>query len=85
MPIQGSAADLIKVAMVRIDALLRGRPEMKSRMLLQVHDELLFETNESEFETLKELVTGVMERAMPLRVPLEVHVGHGRTWADAHA
>ncbi|HZI88825.1 MAG TPA: DNA polymerase I, partial [Candidatus Polarisedimenticolia bacterium] len=85
MPIQGSAADLIKVAMVRIDALLRERPAMKSRMILQVHDELLFETRESEFETLKTLVTEVMVSAIPLRVPLEVNVGHGRTWADAHA
>ena len=85
MPIQGSAADLIKVAMVRIDALLRERPEMKSRLILQVHDELLFETSGEEFETLKTLVTDVMEHAIPLRVPLEVHVGYGKTWADAHA
>jgi DNA polymerase-1 len=85
MPIQGSAADLIKVAMVRIDALLRDRPEMRSRLILQVHDELLFETSGEEFETLKTLVTDVMEHAIPLRVPLEVHVGHGKTWADAHA
>ncbi|HEY2923462.1 MAG TPA: DNA polymerase I [Candidatus Eisenbacteria bacterium] len=85
MPIQGSAADLIKVAMVRIDALLRERPGMKSRLILQVHDELLFETTEAEFEPLKTLVTGVMEQAIPLRVPLVVHVGHGKTWADAHA
>jgi len=85
MPIQGSAADLIKVAMVRIDALLRERPEMKSRLILQVHDELLFETSGEEFETLKTLVTDVMEHAIPLRVPLEVHVGHGTNWADAHA
>ena len=85
MPIQGSAADLIKVAMVRIDALLLERPEMRSRMILQVHDELLFETTEAEFEPLKALVTGVMEQAIPLRVPLEVHVGYGKTWADAHA
>ena len=84
-PIQGSAADLIKVAMVRIDALLRERPEMKSRLILQVHDELLFETNEEEFERLKTLVTDVMEHAIPLRVPLQVHVGRGKTWADAHA
>ncbi len=85
MPIQGSAADLIKVAMVRIDAMLRERPGMKSRMILQVHDELLFETTEDEFEALKAMVTNVMEHAIPLRVPLEVNVGHGRTWADAHA
>jgi DNA polymerase I len=85
MPIQGSAADLIKVAMVRIDALLTARPEMKSKLILQVHDELLFETRESEFPELKTLVTGIMKEAIPLRVPLEVHVGHGKTWADAHA
>jgi len=84
MPIQGSAADLIKVAMVRIDALLRGRPSMKSRLILQVHDELLFETTQDEFEPLQSLVRGVMKQAIPLRVPLEVHVGHGKTWADAH-
>ncbi len=84
MPIQGSAADLIKVAMVRIDELLRER-SMKSRLILQVHDELLFETTQEEFESLKGLATGVMEQAIPLRVPLVVHVGHGKTWADAHA
>ncbi|HMI31091.1 MAG TPA: DNA polymerase I [Candidatus Limnocylindrales bacterium] len=85
MPIQGSAADLIKVAMVRIDALLTQHPEMKSRLILQVHDELLFEAPEEEFEALKSLVMGAMEQAIPLKVPLEVHVGHGRSWADAHA
>ena len=84
MPIQGSAADLIKVAMVRIDELLRER-SMKSRLILQVHDELLFETTQEEFGPLKSLATGVMEQAIPLRVPLVVHVGHGKTWADAHA
>ncbi len=85
MPIQGSAADLIKVAMVRIDALLRERPSMNSRLILQVHDELLFETTEEELEELCALVTKVMEGAIPLRVPLVVHVGHGKSWADAHA
>jgi DNA polymerase-1 len=85
MPIQGSAADLIKVAMVRIDEALRRRPETKSKLILQVHDELLFETTPEEFETLKGLVTDIMEHAIPLKVPLEVNVGHGKTWADAHA
>jgi DNA polymerase-1 len=84
MPIQGSAADLIKVAMVRIDASLLDRPSMKSRLILQVHDELLFETTQEELEPLTALVRGVMEQALPLRVPLVVHVGHGKTWADAH-
>jgi DNA polymerase-1 len=85
MPIQGSAADLIKVAMVRIDALLAQRPDMKSRLILQVHDELLFEAPEEEYETLKALVSLAMVQAIPLKVPLEVHVGHGRSWDDAHA
>jgi DNA polymerase-1 len=84
MPIQGSAADLIKVAMVRIDALIRER-RMRSRLILQVHDELLFETDTEEFDELKIAVTEIMERAIPLRVPLEVHVGVGKNWADAHA
>ncbi|MGE5177279.1 MAG: DNA polymerase I [Hyphomicrobiales bacterium] len=83
-PIQGSAADLIKVAMVKIDALLAERG-LRSRLVLQVHDELLFETDESEIDALTPLVLETMEHALPLRVPLEVHVGRGRTWDDAHA
>jgi DNA polymerase-1 len=83
-PIQGSAADLIKVAMVKIDALLAERG-LRSRLVLQVHDELLFETDESEIDALTPIVTETMEHALPLRVPLVVHVGRGRTWADAHA
>jgi DNA polymerase-1 len=83
-PIQGSAADLVKVAMVKIDALLT---EMgcRTRMILQVHDELLFESDEGEVETLAPVIREVMEHAIPLRVPLVVHQGRGRTWADAHA
>ncbi len=83
-PIQGSAADLVKVAMVKIDSLLT---EMgcKSRMILQVHDELLFESDEDEVDTIAPIVREVMEHAIPLRVPLVVHMGRGRTWADAHA
>ena len=84
-PIQGSAADLIKVAMVRIDSLLRARTGMRSRLILQVHDELLFETDEDELEALMALVKEVMEHALPLRVPLEVNIGRGKTWAEAHA
>ncbi|HEY6571868.1 MAG TPA: DNA polymerase, partial [Candidatus Eisenbacteria bacterium] len=82
-PIQGSAADLIKVAMVKIDALLAERG-LRSRLILQVHDELLFETDESEVETLAPLVREAMEHALPLRVPLVVHEGRGRSWAEAH-
>jgi len=83
-PVQGSAADLIKAAMVRIDALLAERG-LRSRLILQVHDELLFETDEEELDALSTLVTETMEHALPLRVPLVVHRGVGKSWADAHA
>jgi len=83
-PVQGSAADLIKAAMVRIDARL-AEGGFRSRLLLQIHDELLFETDEEEIEALSALVTDTMEHALPLRVPLVVHRGVGRSWADAHA
>ncbi|HET9252619.1 MAG TPA: DNA polymerase I, partial [Candidatus Eisenbacteria bacterium] len=84
MPIQGSAADLIKVAMVRIDALLAERG-CRTRLVLQVHDELLFETDEDEIEELAPLLRQVMEHAIPLKVPLVVLEGRGRNWAEAHA
>ena len=81
-PIQGSAADIIKVAMLRVDQALRAQ-ELRSRMLLQVHDELLFEVAEGELDTLRTLVTGTMCSAFELRVPLDVSVGTGRSWAEA--
>src|SRR5207249_4380846 len=68
-PIQGSAADLIKVAMIKIDALLAERG-LRSRLILQVHDELLFETDTDEIDALSPLVKDAMEHALPLRVPL---------------
>jgi DNA polymerase-1 len=81
-PIQGSAADIIKVAMLRVDQALR-EAGLRSRMLLQVHDELLFEVAEGELDTLRPLVTNTMCHAFELRVPLEVSVGTGRSWAEA--
>jgi DNA polymerase I len=81
-PIQGSAADIIKVAMLGVDRALRGQG-LRSRMLLQVHDELLFEVAPGEFDSLRELVTQTMCGAFELDVPLEVSVGTGRTWEDA--
>ena len=84
MPIQGSAADLIKVAMVRIDTLLAERG-CRTRLVLQVHDELLFETYDDEIEELAPLLRQVMEHAIPLKVPLVVLEGRGRNWAEAHA
>ncbi|MBS1958778.1 MAG: DNA polymerase I [Bdellovibrionales bacterium] len=80
-PIQGTAADLIKMAMVKLDAEL-GNGKWKSRMLLQVHDELLFEAPKSEVEKLKKIVTETMEHALKLDVPLQVNVGTGQNWAE---
>jgi DNA polymerase-1 len=81
-PIQGSAADIIKVAMLRVDAALR-ESGLRSRMLLQVHDELVFEVAPGEREVLEGLVRTQMGAAYPLDVPLEVSVGVGRDWDDA--
>lgn len=81
-PIQGSAADIIKVAMIDVDAALRAS-DLRSRMLLQVHDELLFEVADGEREPLEALVRDKMGGAYPLDVPLEVSVGYGRSWHDA--
>lgn len=83
-PIQGSAADIIKVAMINVDKAVTAAG-LESRMLLQVHDELLFEVAPGERETLENLVRDKMGSAYPLDVPLEVSVGYGRSWdAAAH-
>jgi len=81
-PIQGSAADIIKVAMLHIDAALR-EAGLRSRMLLQVHDELVFEVAPGERAALEELVRREMGGAYPLAVPLEVTVGVGADWNSA--
>ena len=80
-PLQGTAADLIKIAMIRIDAVLRDRG-LKSRMTLQVHDELVFEVPENEVETMQSLVREHMERVHELAVPLQVDMGVGLNWRD---
>ncbi len=80
-PLQGTAADLIKIAMIRIDAVLRERG-MKSRMTLQVHDELVFEVPEKEVETMQSLVREHMEKVHELAVPLQVEMGVGPNWRD---
>jgi DNA polymerase-1 len=81
-PIQGSAANIIKVAMLRVDAALRSA-EMRSRMLLQVHDELVLEVVDAERETVERLVRREMAGARQMSVPLEVSVGVGRDWDSA--
>ena len=80
-PLQGTAADLIKLAMIRIDAELRER-RLKSQMLLQVHDELVFEVPEAELDAMKQLVTQQMEEVVELKVPLKVDVCVGPNWRD---
>ncbi len=81
-PIQGTAADIMKLAMNRIGAKIASTG-LKSRMLLQVHDELVFEVAVGELETLRELVVNEMANVVELRVPLEVHVGIGKSWDAA--
>jgi len=78
-PIQGSAADIIKAAMVRLRERLRG---LDARMVLQVHDELVLEVREGAAEQVGRLVREVMESAWPLRVPLKVDLKHGRRWSE---
>ncbi|HKA53561.1 MAG TPA: DNA polymerase I [Candidatus Binatia bacterium] len=82
-PIQGTAADLIKMAMVAIDRRLT-QEKLHTRMLLQVHDELLFEVPEGELERVKKLVRELMEGVISLQVPLRVDLGTGKNWAEAH-
>jgi DNA polymerase I len=80
-PLQGTAADLIKIAMIRIDTALRQR-KLRSRMTLQVHDELVFEVPENELSEMRALVREQMEKVHPLAVPLLVEIGVGPNWRD---
>ncbi|MFU2013917.1 DNA polymerase I [Peribacillus butanolivorans] len=81
-PIQGSAADIIKLAMINMNKRLK-KEGLKTRMLLQVHDELIFETPPEELEILKKIVPEEMENAIELNVPLKVDYAYGATWFDA--
>ena len=81
MPIQGTAADIIKVAMIRIDRALAERG-LAAKMLLQVHDELVFEIPEHEVAEVRSLVTDLMENAFPMTVPLKVETKTGKNWQD---
>lgn len=81
-PLQGTAADLMKLAMVKVQARLR-REAMRTRMILTVHDELVFEVPEAELEQAREIVKAEMESVYPLKVPLRVDIGEGRNWREA--
>jgi DNA polymerase-1 len=83
MPIQGTAADMIKLAMVHLDAALR-KQKLRSSMLIQVHDELVFEIPASEETIMRMLVHEKMCNALPLSVPVEVDIGTGKNWLEAH-
>jgi DNA polymerase-1 len=82
-PIQGTAADVVKIAMLRVHAALPAA-SARARLLLQVHDELVVEAPEGEVGPVEALLRRQMSGAATLEVPLEVEVGHGRSWADAH-
>lgn len=80
-PIQGTAADLIKMAMLRIDKLLKDE-KLEAYMVLQIHDELIFEVPDSEISKLTELVKDAMEKVIDLRVPLDVNIAIGKNWKE---
>ena len=80
--IQGTAADIIKIAMVRVNMKLKEK-QMKSRLLLQIHDELLIETHLDEFEEVKEILQNEMMNAVSLRVPLNIDIEQGASWYEA--
>lgn len=82
-PIQGSAADIIKIAMINIHKKL-AEGNYKTKMLLQVHDELVFDCYKSELEEMKQLIKSEMENAYTMAVPLDVEVGIGENWLEAH-
>jgi DNA polymerase I len=82
-PIQGSAADLIKIAMIHVHEWML-KEKLKSKMILQVHDELVFDAHKDEVELLKKHIPGIMTNAVSLIVPLEVEVGIGTNWLEAH-
>ena len=82
-PIQGTAADIIKRAMIRIPSALEGA-RLKAKMLLQVHDELIFEVPEKELAKTAKLAKKIMEGAAHLDVPLTVDTGSGANWDEAH-
>nr|WP_315819153.1 DNA polymerase [Paraflavitalea speifideiaquila] len=84
-PIQGTAADMIKLAMIKIQETFK-KHKFKSKMILQVHDELIFDATREEAETLKPIILDCMRGALPLpnEVPVEAEIGGGESWLEAH-
>lgn len=81
-PIQGSAADLIKIAMIQVDQAMK-KANVKSKMLLQIHDELIFSVPKEELDQMIHLVEETMNHAMELKVPLKASVAYGNSWYEA--
>ena len=81
-PIQGTAADIIKLAMVKVYKAIKEN-NLKTKMIIQVHDELIFDVPKEELEKVKELVTEIMDNVTKLNVPLAVDVNYGKNWAEA--
>jgi DNA polymerase-1 len=82
-PIQGSAADIIKIAMINIQAWME-KERLRSRMIMQVHDELVFDVHKEEVDIMKQSVVHLMKTAVSLEVPMEVEAGIGANWLEAH-
>ena len=82
-PIQGSAADMIKVAMIHIQQDIIAK-KLKGKMIMQVHDELVFDVPQDEVNTFKEIITHRMKSAIDMRVPIEIEIGEGKNWLEAH-
>ena len=83
MPIQGTAADMIKLAMINIHKELK-KHNFKSKMVLQVHDELVFDAHKNEIDDLKGIIKELMENSLPLNVPVVAELGIGNNWLEAH-
>ena len=83
-PMQGTAADLIKLAMIEVHNWIKKEPNINGKMIMQVHDELVFEVPENEVETFKKMIPNLMEKGASLSVPLIVDIGEGNNWEQAH-
>ena len=82
-PIQGTAADILKLAMIRVHRALR-EGQFKTKMLLTVHDEIVFDLHKDEQDSAKEVITEAMAGVLPMAVPLKVETGVGQNWLEAH-
>jgi len=82
-PIQGSAAEMIKIAMINICRELKDK-RYKTKLVLQIHDELVFDVPKEEVERVKEMIKEKMINALKLQVPIEVSIGEGKNWLEAH-